>query len=90
MHEMAVEQYTLTFSKSMADRPILANLSKKFNLTTVLRKAQLSDNAGWVQISLQGDREEIQRALSELVTLGVLVSPIHLNTLSGADSNPMP
>ena len=87
---MAVEQYTFTFSKSMADRPILANLSKKYNLTTVLRKAQLSDSAGWVQVSLQGDREEIQRALSELMTLGVLVNPVHLNVMSGGDSNPLP
>jgi hypothetical protein len=87
---MAVEQYTLTFSKSMADRPILADLGKKYNLTTVLRKAQLSDSAGWVQISLQGDREEIQRALSDLMTQGVLVSPVHLSPLSGEDSNPLP
>jgi hypothetical protein len=74
----------------MADRPILANLSKKYNFTTVLRKAQLSDSAGWVQVSLQGDREEIQRAVSELVTLGVSVSPVHLNVMTCSDSNPLP
>jgi len=87
---MALEQYTLTFSKSMADRPILANLSKHYNFTTVLRKAQLSDSAGWVQVSFAGDRDEIQRALTELITQGVLVNPVHLNALSAEDSSPMP
>ncbi len=87
---MAVEQYTLTFNKAMADRPILTNLGKKYNLSAVLQKAQLSESAGWVQISLQGDKEEIQRALTDLMTQGVLVNPIHLQALSTSDSNPMP
>ena len=87
---MAVEQYTLTFNQAMADRPILSGLSKKYNLTIVLKKAQLSESAGWVQISLQGDREEIQRALTDVMGQGVLVNPIHLHALAGESTNPLP
>ncbi|MDR3710027.1 MAG: NIL domain-containing protein [Capsulimonadaceae bacterium] len=87
---MAVEQYNLTFNSAMEDRPILANLTKKYNLSTVLRKAQLSESAGWVQVAFHGDRDEIQRALTDLMTQGVMVTPVHLNTLSGEDTNPLP
>ena len=87
---MAVEQYNLTFTTAMSDRPILASLNKKYNLTMVLQKAQLSESAGWVQVAFHGDREEIQRALADLMTQGVLVNPVHLRVLSGTDTNPLP
>jgi len=87
---MAVETFTLTFTKEMADRPVIATISKKYNVTPVLQKAQLSDSAGWVQIALHGETEEIQRALADLLTQGVMVGPTHLQALSTADVNPLP
>jgi ABC-type methionine transport system ATPase subunit len=86
---MAIESYNLTFTKDMADRPVLFNLSKKFNLTCNLRKAQLSEGAGWVQLSLSGERDEIQRAIAELLGQGVMVAPLNVNSLT-SDHNPMP
>ena len=87
---MAVEAYTLTFTKEMADRPVIATISKKYDVTFVLQKAQLSDSAGWVQVALHGDEEEIQRAVADLITQGVMVGPTHLQALSSADVNPLP
>ena len=87
---MAVETYILTFTKEMADRPVIATISKKYNVTPVLQKAQLSETAGWVQIALHGDTAEIQRALADLLTQGVMVGPPHLQALSGPDVNPLP
>lgn len=87
---MAVETYILTFTKDMADRPVIATIAKKYNVTPVLQKAQLSDTAGWVQIALHGDTAEIQRALADLLTQGVMVGPPHLMALSGPDVNPLP
>ncbi len=87
---MAVETYNLTFSKEMSDRPILFNLGRRFELVCTLKRAQLSESAGWVQIALSGDYDEIQRAVADLMMQGIQVSPPHVRTLTTSDANPMP
>ncbi len=86
---MALEQYKLTFTREMSSRPILYNIGKNFDVVVTLQRAQLSESAGWVQISLQGEPEEIQQAIADLTNLGVFITPTHLNPLVNT-SNPMP
>ena len=79
---MALERYTLTFNTLMRDQPILYNLGKKYRLIVTLEKANLSDEAGWVQVAFNGDPDEIQRAVADLNTMGVFVTPIELAPIS--------
>ena len=79
---MVIERYTLTFSPLMHNQPILYNLGRKYKLEVNLEKANLSDEAGWVQVALRGDTEEIQRALADLSTMGIFVTPLELAWLS--------
>ena len=72
---MAVERYTLTFNTLMRNQPILYNLGRKYRLIVTLEKANLSDEAGWVQVAFNGDADEIQRAIADLNTMGVFVTP---------------
>ena len=86
---MAVQTFNLTFTNEMAGRPILYNIGKNYALTVTLKRAQLSESAGWVQVVLQGEPEEIQQAVADLSTQGVFITPTHLEPLGGT-SNPMP
>ena len=86
---MAVQTLNLTFTNEMANRPIIHNIGKNYALTVTLKKAQLSESAGWVQIVLQGEPEEIQQAVADLTTQGVFITPTHLEPLVNT-SNPMP
>jgi L-aspartate semialdehyde sulfurtransferase ferredoxin len=86
---MAVETYNLTFTNEMSGRPILYNIGKNYDLIVTLKRAQLSESAGWVQVVLQGEPEEIQQAVAELTTQGVFITPTHLPPLV-TTSNPMP
>jgi ABC-type methionine transport system ATPase subunit len=86
---MAVQTFNLTFTNEMAGRPILYNIGKNYALTVNLKRAQLSESAGWVQVVLQGEPEEIQQAVADLTTQGVFITPIHLPPLVNT-SNPMP
>ena len=79
---MAVERYNLTFNTQMSNQPILFNLGRKYRLIVTLEKANLSENAGWVQVAFNGDTDEIQRAIADLNTMGVFVSPIELALVS--------
>lgn len=78
---MAVERYTLNFTAQMASQPILYNLGRKFRLVTVLEKANLSEDAGYVQVAFNGDTDEIGRAIADLNLFGVVVTPLELASL---------
>jgi len=78
---MAVERFNLTFGKQMVNQPIIYNLGKKFNLVTIIEKANMSEEAGWMQIALNGDPDEIQRAIADINTLGIFVTPLELAML---------
>lgn len=65
----------------MADKPIVCNIGKKFDLVTIIEKAAVSEEAGWIQLALKGEPEEIQRAVADLNTIGVFVSPAELAVL---------
>ena len=79
---MAVERFNLTFNKLMSSQPIVYNLGKKYRLVTVIEKANVSEEAGWMQIAFNGDPDEVQRAVADLNTLGVVVTPVGFATLS--------
>ncbi len=79
---MAVERFNLTFNKLMASQPIVYNLGKKYRLVTIIEKANLSEEAGWMQVALNGDPDEVQRAIADLNTIGVTVTPLELASLS--------
>ena len=79
---MAVERYTLTFNTLMRNQPILYNLGRKYRLIVTLEKANLSEDAGWVQVAFSGDNDEIQRAVADLNTMGIFVTPIELAPIS--------
>ena len=72
---MALERYNLTFNTQMQDKPILQDLGKKYELVVNIERANVSEGSGWVQVSLSGEPEEIQRAIAFLNTVGVFVSP---------------
>ncbi len=79
---MAVERYNLTFNTQMSNQPILYNLGRKYRLVITLEKANLSDDAGWVQVAFNGDPDEIQRAMADLNTMGVFITPVELAPIS--------
>jgi hypothetical protein len=47
----------------------------------VIEKANVSEEAGWIQIAFNGDVDEIQRAIADLNTFGVVVTPTETVTL---------
>ena len=58
-------------------------LGKKFEVVTNLRQASVNDEVGLVCLELNGEREEIKRAIAWLEELGVKVEPVEINTIEG-------
>jgi hypothetical protein len=64
-------------------RPILWELSKQFQVIPNIRQASVTEEVGIVCLSVEGDREEVGRAIAWLEEQGVKVEPVEINTIEG-------
>ena len=71
------------FPTKLVTRPILWELGKKFEIVTNVRQASVTDDIGLVSLSLEGDRDELKKAITWLESLGVKVEPVEINTIEG-------
>ena len=73
----------LTYPARLITRPVIWELAKKFDLTFNLRQASVTEEVGLVSLELQGEREEVKRAIAWLEELGIRVEPVEINTIEG-------
>lgn len=66
----------ISAGKEAASEPWIWRLSREFSVRVNILKANVDDDFGWMQISLEGPLEEIQRATAWLHTTGVRVDPL--------------
>lgn len=71
----------LTYPKEQVKEPLLYNIGKLFNVVTNIRQATVSDTIGLVALELDGEPEEIDRAVKYFVDKGVKVEPIELDII---------
>ncbi len=73
----------LMYPARLITRPIIYDLGKNFALITNVRQASVTDEIGLVSLELDGEREEIKKAIAWLEELGVKVEPVEINTIEG-------
>lgn len=64
-------------------RPIVYEIAKEFAVVTNIRQASVTEEIGIVSLELDGDREEIKKAINWLEEQGVKVEPVEINTIEG-------
>ena len=65
-----------TRTSEQVKAPILHRLAKDFSVVTNIRRAQVSDDYGYVEVDIEGSLEEVQRAISWLHTTGLHVEAL--------------
>ena len=73
----------LMFPTKLITRPVLWELGKQFPVVTNVRQASVTDEIGIVSLSLEGERQEIKKAIAWLEELGIKVEPVEMNTIEG-------
>src|SRR4030095_4298447 len=71
----------LMFPAKLITRPIIWELGKTFDIVTNIRQCSVTDEVGLASLSLEGEREEIKKAIAWLEELGVKVEPVEINTI---------
>lgn len=75
------ERYYLSYPRALIKEPILYHLVKKFDLLFNIRGASVSEEMGLVAVELEGNSDQIERALAWLRQTGVTVEPIEKNVI---------
>lgn len=80
---MAKKRLHLTFPENLITEPVIYDIGHKFNVVTNIRRANIEESVGWVILEVDGDDDEIARAVEWLGDLGVQVGEIDGNVLEG-------
>jgi ABC-type methionine transport system ATPase subunit len=78
-----VTRLWLMYPSRLITRPVIYELGKKFAVVTNIRQASVTEEIGVVSIELDGEREEIKKAIAWLEELGIKVEPVEINTIEG-------
>ena len=72
---MTKRQIMFTFPKELIKEPIIYKLGRKFNVVTNIRRADVSENKGWVVLELEGTEKDIEQGISWVISQGVRFDP---------------
>jgi L-aspartate semialdehyde sulfurtransferase ferredoxin len=73
---MSKRQVMFTFPRKLIKEPIIYQLSHKFEVVTNIRRADVSEDRGWVVLELEGEDKEIDAGIAWVKEKGVRVDPI--------------
>ena len=58
---MPVKRVKFTFPTNLVTEPIIYSITKKFNVITNIRRADVRPEMGWVILDIDGSEEEIAK-----------------------------
>ncbi len=73
---MVKRQVMFTFPQEHVREPIIYNLGQQFQIVTNIRRADVTEDRGWVVLELEGDPDEIERGIAWVTARGVRVDPV--------------
>ncbi len=73
---MAKRQVMFTFPEGLIREPIIYNLGCQFQVVTNIRRADISEDKGWVVLELEGEEKDIEQGIAWVTSKGVRVDPV--------------
>jgi ABC-type methionine transport system ATPase subunit len=80
---MAKQRVKFTFPQELITLPIIYELGKQFNVVTNVRRADVTEDRGWVVLEMDGPIDEIERSLEWVAAKGVRVDPVPGDIVEG-------
>ena len=80
---MAKQRFKFTFPQELITLPIIYELGKQYSIITNVRRADVTEDRGWVVLEMDGPIEEIERALEWVAGKGVRVDPVQGDIVEG-------
>ena len=80
---MAKRQVMFTFPPELIREPIIFNLGLQFKVVPNIRRADISENKGWVVLELEGEEKDIEAGIAWLTGKGIRVDPVTGDIMEG-------
>ena len=80
---MGKQRVKFTFADDLVKQPVIYELGQKFKIVTNIRRADVSEEVGWVVLELDGEEHEIMRGLEWVSSTGVRVDPLGGDVIDG-------
>jgi len=71
----------LTYPQEKVREPLLCQCVRKFKVLTNIRQASVTDKVGIVALELEGEPNEVEKAIDFFTENGVKVEPIELDII---------
>ena len=78
---MANMKVHIRFPEDKIKEPVIYQIGHEFKVVTNVRRADVRETTGWMDLELTGESAEIDRAIVGLRKKGVIVDPIELNVV---------
>ena len=73
---MAKRQVMFTFPQELVREPVIYNIGQQFKVVTNIRRADVSEDRGWVMLEMEGREEDIEQSIAWVISRGVRVDPV--------------
>ena len=80
---MAKQRVKFTFPQDLITIPVIYELGKEYSIVTNIRRADVTEDRGWVILELDGELHEIERGLEWVASQGVRVDPVQGDIVAG-------
>ena len=80
---MAKQRVKFTFPTGLIKEPVIWKLGREFELVTNIRRADVTEDRGWVVLELDGDISEIERGVRWVQEQGVRVDSVPGDIVEG-------
>jgi ABC-type methionine transport system ATPase subunit len=78
---MASLKVRITFPEEKIKEPVIYQIGKDYNVVTNIRRADVTEKTGWVDLELIGETKEVEKAVAGLKKKGVKVDLIERNII---------
>jgi hypothetical protein len=80
---MAKRRVMFTFPQDLIGEPIIYKLGVQFKVVTNIRRADVSEDKGWVVLELEGEEKDIEQGIAWVTAKGVRVDPVTGDVVEG-------
>jgi hypothetical protein len=78
---MAKLRFHIRYPEEKIPQPILYEIGHEYKVIPSIRRADVRETTGWMDVEFSGEIDEIERAIEGLRKKGCIVDPIELNVV---------
>lgn len=80
---MSKRRVMFTFPSELITQPVIYNLGHKYSIITNIRRADVTEDRGWVILELEASDEALETGLEYVRSLGVQVNTMEGDVVAG-------